>query len=150
MIGRLTKPWKNAAPILIRVALGSVLLYHGLDRLGIVGPDGFKASINESIQEAAKAGLHPEELWGYVVALSEAIGGPLILLGLFTRYAALALSVLAGVVIFHVQWSYGFRVEAGGWEYTYTLFCCCLYLVIAGGGSLSADELLWPSNREKK
>ena len=150
MIGRLTGPWQGGAPFLIRVAAGSVFLYHGLDRLGIVGMDGFRASIKTAIKEAATAGFSPPELWGYLLALTAAIGGGMILIGLFTRYAALVLAFVMGVAVFKVYWNSGFSVQARGWEYTFTLLCCCLSLVISGGGSASTDELLWPTREKEK
>ncbi|MEN8149729.1 MAG: DoxX family protein [Planctomycetota bacterium] len=149
MIGKLTSPWTNAAPILLRVAVGSVFLYHGFDKLGVVGPESARDSINAAIQGAMRSGFHPAELWGYVLAISEVIGGGLVLLGLFTRYAAVVLAFIMGVAIFKIHWTSGFSARVGGWEYPFTLLCCCLFLVISGGGALSTDELLWPSDRKK-
>src|SRR5690242_11166532 len=71
---------------LLRVALGIILIPHGCQKLfGWFGGAGFArfTQIFESI------GYRPGAMWVTIVALTEIVGGICLVLGLFTRVAAL-------------------------------------------------------------
>src|SRR6266849_2909654 len=82
-----------AEPIL-RIALGAILIPHGCQKLfGLFGGMGFTA--NAALFD--KLGYTPGIFWGTLVGCTELIGGTLLVLGLFTRFAA------AAVVIFMIM-----------------------------------------------
>jgi putative oxidoreductase len=72
-----------AEPIL-RIVLGGVLIPHGSQKLfGLFGGMGFTA--NAALFD--KLGYTPGVFWGTLVGCTEFIGGILLVLGLFTRFA---------------------------------------------------------------
>ena len=71
----------------IRLALGGIMVAHGAQKvLGSFGGPGFKAVIN--IPKAPFSFMRPAWLWWGAAALSEFIGGILIVLGFLTRVGA--------------------------------------------------------------
>ena len=73
-----------AEPIL-RIALGAILIPHGLQKLfGAFGGMGFAG--NAALFD--RIGFTPGIFWGTLVGCTELIGGILLVLGLFTRFAA--------------------------------------------------------------
>jgi putative oxidoreductase len=79
----------------------------------------------------------------YVTFLLEATGGLLLILGIQTRWVALALSpVLIGAVAFvHLGNGWVFTAPNGGWEYPAYLFVLCIAQALLGDGPYA----LWPS-----
>jgi putative oxidoreductase len=112
----------------LRIVVGITLLRHGLQRLF-----GFPGAADPNFQTAI-GGL------GGILALP---GGLLMILGLFTRPAALVLSVVMAAAYFFgsFQQNYLWIVMSGGES---VVFYCVvfLFLAAAGGGSLSLDRVL--------
>ncbi len=113
-----------AEPIL-RIALGAILIPHGLQKLfGAFGGMGFAG--NAALFD--RIGFTPGIFWGTLVGCTELIGGTLLVLGLFTRFAA------AAVVIFMIMGvkftsAKGFFWTQGGSEYALLIGFCALFLV---------------------
>ncbi len=112
----------------LRIALASVFLYHGIGKL--VGLE----------QTAEMLGL--PFIIALLVALAEAGGGALVIVGAFTRDwitrigAAFIIPVMLGAV-FMVHWPQWSFVASeshpmGGMEFQVTLLLVALYLVIKG------------------
>jgi putative oxidoreductase len=142
ILGKVFSPLKGAAPLLIRVVVGVVFVYHGADKVGLVGPDGFEASIKKAIGAAEHVGFRPSEFWGYMLAFTELIGGALLLVGFATRYAAASLAFVMAIAVFFAHGS-AFSIEATppGYEYALTLGVCCVSLLLTGGGPLALDGM---------
>ena len=121
---------------LLRASLGAILIPHGCQKLfGWFGGMGFTrfAALFDQI------GYRPGAFWVTVVALTELVGGLMLVFGFFTRFAALA------VVIFMINavWftsAKGFFWTAGGSEFSILLLVVALVFLIKGGGNLSVDE----------
>lgn len=147
-------PWQHwlisttdaLSPTLLRVALGGVILAHGLQKVfgwfggyGVSGTMGFFASV----------GI-PSTL-GVLVILSDFVGSLLLLIGLFTRFAAAAAAaVMLGAVWlvhlpngFFMNWSGAPHGE--GYEFHLLALAMAASLIIAGGGRASLDA--WLSQR---
>lgn len=75
------------------------------------------------------------ELSAHLAGFAEIVLPVLLVLGLFTRYAALGLAVMTVVIQFTV-WE--------GWPTHLTWFALALGLMRFGGGSLAIDRLLLP------
>jgi uncharacterized membrane protein YphA (DoxX/SURF4 family) len=76
------------------------------------------------------------------VAWGELVCGVALLLGLWTRVAALGLIVIMGGAIYMVTGARGFADPASvGYEYNLAILAICLVLVIMGSGRLSVDGL---------
>jgi putative oxidoreductase len=77
--------------------------------------------------------------WLTLVALTEFVGGILLVLGLFTRFAALAVVIfMINAVVFTS--AKGFFWSAGGMEYSILIGFVALVLLIKGGGECSIDS----------
>jgi putative oxidoreductase len=120
---------------LLRAALGLILMPHGCQKLfGLFGGMGFE-KFSELFD---KLGYKPGWFWVLVVGLTELVGGACLVLGLFTRVAALL------VVIFMINavWftsAKGFFWSAGGSEYSLLILFAALVFLIRGGGACSLD-----------
>jgi putative oxidoreductase len=126
-----------AEPIL-RIVLGGVLIPHGCQKLfGLFGGMGFAA--NAALFD--KLGYTPGAFWGTLVGCTELIGGILLVLGLFTRFAAAAV-VIFMIMAIHFTSAKGFFWSAGGWEYPLLIGICALFFLIRGGGRCSLDHMI--------
>lgn len=85
--------------------------------------------------------LAPEISWNLVTWLE--IAGPLaLLLGLGTRFFAIALSVLTLVAIAAVHAGHGYSISEGGWKLPLIYLAMLLPLILSGPGKLSLDHLM--------
>jgi putative oxidoreductase len=75
----------------------------------------------------------------YVTFAAEAIGGMLLILGVQTRWVALALSpIMIGALVFvHAANGWVFTSPNGGWEYPLYLFVLCIAQALLGDGPLA-------------
>lgn len=75
----------------------------------------------------------------YATFAAEAIGGGLLVLGVQTRWVALALSpiLLGAIVTVHGAKGWVFTAEGGGWEYPAYLFVLCLAQAMLGDGKFA-------------
>jgi putative oxidoreductase len=114
---------------LLRIALGSMFLAHSVVlKLLTYGFDG-------TAQFFTSVGL-PAWL-AYATFLGEAVGGVLLLLGVFTRAAALALTLpLIGAIVWvHGGNGWVFTAPNGGWEYPAYLIVLCVAQALLGSGA---------------
>jgi putative oxidoreductase len=114
--------------LLLRVALGTMFLAHSviymLMTLTLAGTADFFVSI----------GL-PRWL-AYATFAAEAIGGVLLILGIKTRWVALALApILLGATWAHVGNGWLFAAPGGGWEYPLYLFVLAIAQAMLGDGA---------------
>ncbi|MCP8896651.1 DoxX family protein [Shinella daejeonensis] len=92
-LGGLYAALGESAETLLRLAAGLLLVSHGYGK--ILNPFGASGMV-ESL------GFYPGALWSLLLAITEFFGGILIAIGLFTRPAAFAATiVLAVTVYFH-------------------------------------------------
>ena len=121
----------------LRLSLGLVFMAHGGQKLfGWLGGKGLLGTA----AYFAKIGLSPGLLWAALAGGGEFFGGLLVLLGLFTRLGALLIMAVMLVAMAKVHWG-AFFLPAGI-EYTLTLLCSAVALLIAGGGKFSLDARL--------
>ena len=81
----------------LRVTLGTIFLMHGYLGLEVIGPDGIGAY---TTRMGYPPGLSPILAWYLILAHS--IGGLLLIVGLFTRWAALSqLPIMASAFFLH-------------------------------------------------
>lgn len=118
----------------LRVVIGIVFLAHGGQKLfvwGFVNVAGFFAQV----------GIPAPMLTAVVVTMVEFLGGLAVLLGLFTRWAAIPLAVNMLGAFFTVHAKGGFFVP-NGFEFVLTLLAANVALASLGSGALSVDGLL--------
>lgn len=123
-----TDPPVPIATLLLRVALGVMFLAHSLVlKLGVFGLPG-------TAQFFVSLGL-PGWL-AYVVFVLEAVGGVLLILGVQSRWVALALlPILLGAVWTHSGNGWVFNGQNGGWEYPLYLALLAIVQAMLGDGA---------------
>ena len=118
----------DTATFLLRVALGAMFIAHSL-LLKL-----FVLTLPGTARLFGSIGL-PEWL-AYVVFAMEAIGGIMLVLGLQTRWVALALApILAGATWAHWGNGWMFGYANGGWEYPLYLTLLALVQAMLGDGA---------------
>ncbi|MGH7811683.1 MAG: DoxX family protein [Candidatus Binatia bacterium] len=138
MASGLLKTSPSWAMLPIRIALGTIMFAHGAQKVfGVWGGPGFNRWIN---QPAPLIDLRPAWLWMGAAALSEFIGGALVMIGLYTRIGAFFIACVMTVAIFGVHWNNGFFINSGGFEFPLALLGMALALMIYGGGAASIDS----------
>lgn len=124
----------DIAVLLLRLALGTIFIAHGLDRLlvwTLAGTGAFFGSI----------GLPAWVAWP--ITGLELVGGALLILGVRVRWVALILAVeLAGASMPHLVKGWMFTASGGGWEYPAFLAVTALALSFLDGGKLTVFRLV--------
>lgn len=146
MIRKLLNPSMDRADLILRIALGIVFFAHGSQKLfGWFGGFGWAGTLGY-FQQAM--GIPP--FLAGISFLAEFVGGVLILLGLLTRPAALAIAVTMLVAGLKVGLPNGFFLDStgpkDGVEFVFVLFLLAVYFVIKGSGRISLDFLLSKRN----
>jgi putative oxidoreductase len=142
MLRRLIATSSSWAMLPLRLATGIIFIAHGTGKvLGSFGGPGLRTFVS---YPAPYPFMRPAWLWMGAAALSELVGGTLILLGLFTRLGAFLLACVMLTAMLAVHWKNGFflNATAPGIEYTVALLGMALTLLIAGGGQASVDRLI--------
>jgi putative oxidoreductase len=128
----------------VRVMLGVIFFAHGSQKvLGWFGGYGLKGTVGYFVSTGLPLPV------AYAVCFFEFFGGIGLLLGLFTRLAALAvITVMVGAIAkvhapsgFFINWELT-PGKGHGYEANLAFIAMGLACVIAGGGALSVDGLL--------
>jgi putative oxidoreductase len=138
MAAGLIKTSENWGILLIRLALGAIMFAHGAQKVfGWWGGSGLSQWTN---QPAPFQEMRPSWLWMGAAAVSELVGGAMVIIGLYTRIGAFLICCVMLTAILAVHWKSGFFITAGGFEYPLALFGMAAALLIHGGGSASIDS----------
>jgi len=125
--------------ILLRAVAGLALAAHGSQKLfgsfGGGGPAGTRTFF-------AGLGFRAPLAMAFIAGLSEFAGGLLFALGLFTPFAALAITVVMLNAIGTVHWKKGFFNSAGGFEYNLLIVATAIAVTATSPGRFSLDHAL--------
>src|SRR5688572_3841737 len=104
MLTGLTK-YRESGLLLLRVGLGVAFMCHGFPKL-MGGPDTWSGL-------GSRVGLPLPVVFGFIAAVSETLGGLLLILGLYFRVACIMLAAtMAGALIYHLRDDDGFNEYA--------------------------------------
>ena len=143
MLRRLSSTSSLWATVPLRLALGIAFTGHGAQKvLGSFNGPGWAKFTSFP---APFPFMRPAWLWMGVAAMSELIGGILVLLGLFTRLGAFLIACVMLVAIFGVLWPRFFAPE--GMELAVAFLAMALALLITGGGQASVDLMIGGGRR---
>ena len=119
------------ALLAMRLALGAIMSAHGYHEVF--------GGLHQHAQTAANLGLP-----AWISALTEFFGGLLILVGFFTRAAALAVFIDLFVAIWKVHLHNGLigSPERPGYEFALATGTLAFALIFFGGGPISIDHVL--------
>jgi len=124
----MTRRYYEWSMFVLRVSLGAIFLAHGLQKI---------AGFEDIVKFFAAIGL--PAILAYVVTAIETIGGAFLILGLFTRTAAVGIIMVMLGAIFSVKMSKGF---INGYEFEVSLLAMAAALVLSGSNTLSLGNLL--------
>jgi putative oxidoreductase len=138
----LTRTTDSLIPTIARIALGLVILPHGLQKaFGLFGGPGFE----NAVAFMGTLGI-PAALAALVIAI-EVVGGAALLVGGLSRAAAAGVAaVLLGAVIvvhrgqFFMNWTG--TAPGEGYEYHILAITLAAIVVVAGSGRWSLDRIL--------
>jgi len=124
--------WQQTSWAILRTVVGIMMIHNGTDKLANI----------ESFAEAyvAYIGLPFPVFFSYVAAFTELIGAPLLILGLFTRPAALGLFFTMCVAMYHHVLVAGLSIPY--LELSAIYAACFLFFTINGAGLFSSDALI--------
>lgn len=122
----------------IRLTLGAVMIGHGAQKvLGSFGGPGFEKFVAGPTPFDF---MKPTWFWLSAAAISELVGGLIIILGLLTRVGAFFIICVMLTAVVGVHWGSFFAPR--GMEYALSLLGMALALLISGGGMASVDLAL--------
>jgi len=131
------------AGLVLRLALGVVILPHGLGKLlGMFGGGGFSATMEHFTQSGVPA------FAAFLIIIAEPFGALGLIVGFLTRLSALGVNLIMLGAIFTVHMKHGFFMnwfgnKAGeGFEYHLLALGLGLVLMVKGAGKLSIDGLI--------
>lgn len=112
--------------LLLRVVLGAQFIAHGLMKVLVL-------TIPGTVRLFVAIG-YPEFV-AYLVIVAELGGGLALILGVLTRWMALALAVeMIGAVVYHWHNGWLFTEPGGGWEYPAVWTAALVALFLLGDG----------------
>lgn len=117
--------------LVLRLVLGALILIHGIGK--VQGGIGFIVDI------VSKTGL--PGAFGYLVYVGEVIAPILLIVGLWTRLAALvvAINIVVAVLLVHLNQFFTLAPDSGGWalELQGMYFFVALAIALLGAGRYS-------------
>jgi putative oxidoreductase len=131
-------------PAVLRLVVGLTFIAHGAQKLfGVWGGDGLVGTA----AGFERIGLSPGYPLAVAVALTETLGGLLLMAGALTPYAAGALIVIMLGAMWNVHLANGFFInwamtpgQGHGVEYNLVLIATLLCLILTGPGAFSIDH----------
>lgn len=134
-------PYADAA---LRIAVGALLIPHGLRFAFGMWPE--TGNPNRTMTQLAAAldcwGYRPGWLWSKAIAFNHLVCGPLLILGLFTRPAAMVTTLFLTVACFE-RWRVGrWFWNKLGMEYTLLWAIAAAHVLVNGPGRFSLDHAL--------
>lgn len=128
----------NVPTLIIRLIVGLIFLSEGLQKY--ITPDATGAG------RFAKIGFANPSFWAYFTGSFEILCGILILIGLFTRLAAIPLLIV--MLVAFITTKVPILTDKGFWSFAHeyrtdlAMTLLLIYLLIYGGGNHSMDKRL--------
>lgn len=123
--------------LLIRIAVGLIFFTQGILKY---------TDLNMGVNRFTRIGFPHPAFTAHFVGFFEIVCGLLVLLGVFTRLAAIPLLIVISTAIVTTKIPELFRANQGLWfmvsdaRTDFAMLCCLLFLVLAGGGAWALDR----------
>lgn len=121
--------------LILRLGIGLVFIKHGYPKIA-AGPETWQ-NLGQTLQMFGIDFL--PTVFGFLASLSELLGGALLIIGLFTRTAALFMLITMAVATLKHY------TGEGGWEHPLTNAIVFATIIVTGGGPFAIDNLLFNS-----
>jgi putative oxidoreductase len=121
--------------LILRLVFGLLMVGHGTQKLfGWFGGPG----VRKASGFVHMRGFHPAPMWTVAGALSESVGGALLVLGFLSPLGSIAIAaaMLTAIVGFH--WP-TFWASDGGYEHALVMLTAAVVVWITGPGAYSID-----------
>ncbi|MDO8663174.1 MAG: DoxX family protein [Candidatus Omnitrophota bacterium] len=132
----------DISAFILRLMLGIVFFPHGAQKvLGWFGGHGLSATLAAFTDK-----MHIPFIFALLAVMAESIGAVALIIGFFTRLAALGIAVVMAVAIYMVHGRFGFFMnwsgaqKGEGIEYHLLAMAIAITLIIKGAGSFSIDR----------
>lgn len=130
----LAKVYATLTPLveaLMRIVAGGLLLMHGWPKL--MAPFGASDMV-------ASIGFGPGFFWSPLLSIAEPLAGILLLIGLFTRPAA----IVAAIILLVTAYAHGIAWGEGlmGAEKSILWMLIAVYFAVRGAGKISVDRIM--------
>ncbi len=133
----------NIAGFIARIALGIVILPHGLQKLlGMFGGGGFSNTVEFFVSSGIPAFI------AFLIIVAESLGALALIMGLMSRFSAAAISLIMLAAIFMVHLKHGFFMnwfgnqQGEGYEYHILAIGLGLVVALVGAGKFSIDLVI--------
>lgn len=126
------QPW---GALFLRLVLGAAMIFHGYSKVVPASLHGSAVAPMEHYSGFV-ASLGVPRWLGYISALTEFVGGILVIIGLLTRFAAFLIAINMAFAIALVTRHHGYT----GSEYPLALLVIALMLLFYGSGMLALDR----------
>ncbi len=127
------KDYQDWGLLALRIAVGAVFIYHGVQKFGLWSADSGVA-LTSGMLVVMK-----------ILSVAETLGGAALILGFLTRWAALGFTIIMlGALYIKIQvWGIGFAGAQGvGWEFDLILLAASIHLFLVGAGKTALDNLM--------
>jgi len=144
MLARIFAPFSSLWPLIMRIAVGIVFINHGYSKLfGKAGALG--AGIPGVTDFFTNLGIIFPEMFAWIVSFVEFFGGICLILGLFTRYVSLFLTIdmIVAILIAKAKLDINGLLAVRGYELELLLLAGALALLFGGPGPLSLEKMLF-------
>ena len=123
---------KSIGLLILRIAVGSMLIHHGYEKLANI----------ENFADAFVRPLHfPFPIVSsYIAAFSEIVGSWMLIAGVGVRFGALAITGTMTIAIYHAIVTSGFNIYL--LELLVLYFGSSVALILNGGGIFAFDHLI--------
>ncbi|MCG9677196.1 DoxX family protein [Vibrio sp. Isolate24] len=139
LLKTLTESNAGYSALALRIPVGIIFMAHGAQKLfGWFGGYGLEGTG----QWMASIGLGPGVLMAFLAGSAEFFGGLLILLGMLTRPASVALAFTMLVAIFSVHFENGLFMANNGYEFGLALMAASISLALSGSGKAALDQYI--------
>ena len=135
-----TKKYGDLASLIMRVVLGVIFVWHGYDKIfvkGLPAITGFLGTLSFPLPA----------VFAYILSYGELLAGLLLIIGLFTHWAAKFVAIVALVAFFTVHLKNGFSVGNGGYEYVILIFAAAISILANNARKYSVDSMIFKSKK---
>ena len=126
--------FKNVGLLIVRLVIGAIFIYAGYSKIFVMGMENVAGMFGEM-------GFPAAAFFAWLTAVAELLTGIMLVLGIWTKFAAAILMIIMLVALFVVHIQNGFDA---GTQYVLSLIAALAALMSAGGGKWCVTKRCCP------